>query len=133
MLIFWIAFKFKSKGLLNVWHSLFLTTVWMLWEEQNYQLFQAKESKWEHLLRRIISHIREMADAKAWSFHLSEKAIHPIPIARSCPRPNHFQLNVDGAPFQNLGFAGGGGIIRGEDGSFIVAFGNPFGVASNII
>ncbi|KAL4193678.1 hypothetical protein AMTRI_Chr06g177930 [Amborella trichopoda] len=145
MLKNWIAFRFKSDGLLGVWNSFFFTTVWFLWEERNHRIFQRKASRREQLLRRITSHVRELADAKAWVFHISKKAIienlqitwhqqQPkslILIAWYFPCPHHFKLNIDGASLQNPGSAGGGRLIRGDDGTFIAAFATAFCIVSN--
>ncbi|KAL4187468.1 hypothetical protein AMTRI_Chr09g39170 [Amborella trichopoda] len=145
MLRRWLSLRFKSNGFFNILTSLFFTTIWFLWAEHNQRVFQDRLTRREQLVRQIISHVRELADAKSWTFHLSEKEIIDnlqfkwyqqrdkitISVTWSFPSPNHFKKNINGASLHSPGQARGCCFIRNSDGAFIAAFTKPFRIASN--
>ena len=42
-------------------------------------------------------------------------------------------MNTDGSSFKNPGLAGGGGLIRDEEGAWIVGFARSIGISSSFI
>ncbi|KAL0012613.1 hypothetical protein SO802_007721 [Lithocarpus litseifolius] len=56
-----------------------------------------------------------------------------IPVGWSQPREGWFKLNSDGASFGNPGKAGGGGIIRGSQGTWVKGYARSIGFTSSII
>ncbi|KAL4178644.1 hypothetical protein AMTRI_Chr13g83310 [Amborella trichopoda] len=116
----------------------------MIWEERNRRMFQGRTLTREKLTRRITCHVCDLADAKVWTYHISEKAITenlrltwrqqriklPITVAWAFLHSQHFKLNIDGSSIQNPGQAGCGGVLRHDNGSFVAAFSVPLGMAS---
>lgn len=49
------------------------------------------------------------------------------------PCSGWFKLNTDGSSLGNPGLAGGGGLIRDENGDWVVGFARKIGIASSFM
>ena len=90
------------------WCTIFLYTVWPLWKNRNYVVFE--NSVPNPTLDKVC-----LSQAKEFHFCVSKaKQIMPriaIPIKWSKPLPSWHKLNTDIASLRNPGKAGSGGLI----------------------
>ena len=104
--------------------------IWWIWHGRNHHVFNGANMK-ECWILRNIAH-----DVNAYKSNLSIDAIfasNPRWIRWIWPRDGIVKLNVDGCSKRNLGKAGIGGLLRGDNGQWLFGFIGFIGVTDNLL
>ncbi|KAL0012166.1 hypothetical protein SO802_007274, partial [Lithocarpus litseifolius] len=112
------------------WNTMFLFAIWLIWKHRNQVVF--KEQRPNHNLVKQIYH----QALEYYSFVGPHKeAITHIykPVHWSKPVNGWVKLNTDGSSLGNPGRAGGGGLIRDEEGNWIVGFACKIGSTTSFL
>ena len=104
------------------WKILFPMGVWHLWLHQNNHVFKSGkvERSW------FKKCIKESAEFYAIGFNAkAERNKAVVPVGWSKPRKGWAKLYTDRSVMGNPAMAGGGGMIRGQEGEWITGFARP--------
>ncbi|KAL0005366.1 hypothetical protein SO802_012927 [Lithocarpus litseifolius] len=128
----WLKINLNFQSLrsdLMPWKVLFSFVVWNLWVHRNNVAF-----KGVRLNQNLWSHIKHAATEFLFCAGKTGRAV--TREARSVrwlrPSPGWVRLNTDGSSLGNPGKAGGGGLIRDENGSWIKGFIRNIGFSSSM-
>ena len=124
----WLEFNYRSEGSSSFmsipWKILFPMGVWQLWLHRNNYVFKSGkvERSW------FKKCIRESAEFYAIGFNAKvERNKVVVPVGWSKLHEGWTKLNTDGSVMGNPAMAGGGGVIRGQEGEWIAGFVRPLG------
>ena len=104
------------------WKILFPMGVWHLWLHRNNHVFKSGkvERSW------FKKCIKESAEFYAIGFNAkAERNKVLVPVGWSKPHKGWAKLNTDRSVMGNPAMAGGGGMIRGQEGEWITGFARP--------
>ena len=109
------------------WSTTFLFAIWIIWKHRNQVLFKNQGPN-PQLAKLITRSVLEYSFCVARTREASSRV--PRPIRWTKPDSGWFKLNTDGSSLNNLGIARGGGLIRDDNGSWIVGFARKVGVTT---
>ena len=128
----WLVSNCSSKSIRAAgqapWNHIFMFAVWLIWQGRNKLVFENKR-----LNPKIDGDIVYKAIEY---FHCAGKALmskHKIMKQIKWDKPTNGwrKLNVDGASMGNSGMAGGGGLLRDDEGSWLGGFARRIGFANS--
>ncbi|KAH7849667.1 hypothetical protein Vadar_021159 [Vaccinium darrowii] len=106
------------------WSVVFPFTCWNIWLLRNNSLFNPNPSRADDLITSTTK--ATFAQAIEWHFiaipELVPRSKHISLVKWHRPSSSFFKLNTDGAFKKDLGQATGGGLIRDEEGNWIIGF-----------
>ena len=104
----------KLTGQLHIpWSILFLFAVWLIWKCRNHMVFRSLGPN-PHLAKEIVQRAFEYNFCAAPAKEPIVKIVRPIRWSK--PEAGWLKLNTDGSSLGNPGLAGGGGLIRNDEG-----------------
>ncbi|KAL0016315.1 hypothetical protein SO802_003384 [Lithocarpus litseifolius] len=111
------------------WAILFPIAVWVLWLHRNSTIF-GKANIHKDLKAESLAKAAEMAYMGIIEKHKQIKA--KIQVRWLPPSLNWFKVNSDGSSMGNPGLAGGGVLIRNQDGEWVKGYARSIGCATSV-
>ena len=122
----------RDKGIRNSgqapWNQTFMFAIWIIWKGRNQLVFENKELK-SSLALDINHRALEYFHCVGKPLGMKRKIVKQVRWEKPCT--GWLKLNTDGASMGNMGLAGGGGLLRDENGSWVGGFARKIGVASS--
>lgn len=112
------------------WNVVFLFAVWGIWRQRNNYVFKRRSSN-PKLAKDIVAQASEFFLCADQAKSISCKSIKKIRWEK--PEVGWMKLNTDGASNPLLGSAGGGGLIRDEDGKWVAGFARKIGKVDSFL
>ncbi|KAK9984436.1 hypothetical protein SO802_033961 [Lithocarpus litseifolius] len=129
----WLRINCRSMQHCDVadldWAILFPIAVWVLWLHRNSTIF-GKANIHKDLKAESLAKAAEMAYMGIIEKHKQTKA--KIQVRWLPPSLNWFKVNSDGSSMGNPGLAGGGGLIRNQDGEWVKGYARSIGCATSV-
>ena len=110
--------------------SLFLFAVWNLWKNKNKVVFENSIPS-PTLDKACLDQAKEYYYCVIKAKQVASRVV--IPIKWSNPLPGWHKLNIDGASLGNPGKAGGGGLIRNNEGGWIRGYSRSIGYTISVM
>ncbi|KAL0000416.1 hypothetical protein SO802_014197 [Lithocarpus litseifolius] len=111
-----------------LWKVLDPFAVWLIWENRNQVVFKSKNSNL-NLAKDIIQRSREFFFCAFFPKVATNWIVKHIRWER--PTSGWVKLNTDGSSLGNPGMAGSGGVIRDEEGNWLVGFARNIGITTS--
>ena len=112
------------------WHQVFLFAIWLIWKNRNQFIFKGR-SQYPNLAKEIKARTLEYMHC-ACNFTATKKWV----LRRfrwEKLDTGWMKLNTNGASNGSLGFAGGGGVIRDEEGNWVIGYARRIGPAKSFL
>ena len=122
--------KKPTGQLLIPWSIQFLFAVWLIWKRRNHLVFRSLGPN-PHLAKEIVQRAFEYYFYAAPAKELVVKIVRPIRWSK--PIAGWLKLNTDGSSLGNPGLAGGGGLIRNEEGGWVAGFARKIGITTSFL
>ena len=110
------------------WNQTFMFAIWTIWKGRNQLVFENKKLK-SSLALDINHRALEYFHSVGKLLGIKCKIVKQVRWEKPCS--GWLKLNTDGASMGNPGLAGGGGLLRDEDGSWIGGFARKIGISSS--
>ena len=112
------------------WSIVFSFAIWLLWKQRNLMVFKGRRPNpllAKDILLRAFEYLSYASPTK--------DAVRRVckPVCWSKPASGWVKLNTDGSSLGNSGLAGGGGLIRDEEGKWITGFACKIGKTTSFI
>ena len=121
----------KLTGQLHIpWSIQFLFAVWLIWKRRNHMVFRSLGPN-PHLAKEIVQRAFEYNFCAAPAKEPIVKIVRPIQWSK--PEASWLKLNTDGSSLGNPGLAGGGGLIRNEEGGWVAGFTRKIGITTSFL
>ena len=112
------------------WNSIFLFAIWIIWKQRNLLVFKNKGFN-PNIVQEIIMQSNEFVHCAGRWKHRRQGVVKSICWEK--PEKGWLKLNTDGAANGVLGLAGGGGVVRDENGNWVIGFSRRLGKASSFL
>lgn len=99
------------------WHQVFVFAIWLIWKNRNQVVFKER-SQCANVAKEIMTRAVEYTHC-ACNFTASKRMILKS-IRWEKPNTRWMKLNTDGSSYGSLGLAGGGRVIRDEEGNWVI-------------
>ena len=130
----WLFSNATSNLLHNLgplpWNLVFLFSLWLLWKDRNLCVFNQKNPN-PNLNKVIVDRAAEFFFC-AYNGLVTKRMITKS-IKWEKPRAGWLTLNTDGSAGSNSGPAGGGGLLRDENGNWVKGFARKIGNTSSYL
>lgn len=110
------------------WHQVFLFAIWLIWKNRNQYIFKDRTQN-PNVAKDIMA--RAMEYTHCACNHTAAKKLILKSIWWEKPNTGWMKLNMDGSSIGNLGMAGGGGVIRDEEGNWVIGYARKIGSANS--
>uniref|UniRef100_A0A2N9HP80 Reverse transcriptase domain-containing protein n=1 Tax=Fagus sylvatica TaxID=28930 RepID=A0A2N9HP80_FAGSY len=111
------------------WQTVFSFGIWNIWLRRNIFVFNSC-SVIPDPVANTIAFALEMVCLMGKDYHVKLRV--PTPVKWKPPDLGWAKLNTDGASLGNPGIAGGGGLIRDPDGSWVGGFARAIGYTTSV-
>ena len=112
------------------WNQVFLCSLCLLWKDRNLCVFKHKNPN-PNLSREIVD------QASEFFFCVNNALVTKRMIVKNTrwekPRARWLTLNCDGSAVSTVGSAGGDGLVKDENGEWVMGFARRIGNASNYL
>ena len=130
----WLKSNAISKSTHNPkgipWNVLFPITIWSIWKQRNQAMFNNKSLN-PSLVKQITMQATELIHCV---YHpVNYKRMSMKQVRWEVPERGTLKLNTDGATSKVLGVARGGGLIRDNQGNWVVGFSRRIGVTNSFM
>ncbi|KAL0001759.1 hypothetical protein SO802_015540 [Lithocarpus litseifolius] len=129
----WLRLNCRSMQQCDVadldWAILFPIAIWVLWLHRNSTIF-GMATIHKDLKAKTLAKAAEMAYLGIIEKHKQTKA--KIQVRWLPPSLNWFKVNSDGSSMGNPSLAGGGGLIRNQDGEWVKGYARSIGCATSV-
>ena len=112
------------------WNQLFLFAIWLIWKHRNHTVFRNSGPN-PNLAKEITLRSFEYFFCAAPDKRSVDRVTRPIQWSKLVA--GWMKLNTDGSSLGNPGLAGGGGLIRNEEGTWVVGFARKIGITSSFL
>ena len=112
------------------WNLVFFFSLWLLWKDRNMCVFNQKNPN-PNLNKDIVDRAAEFFFC-AYNGLVTKRMITKS-IRWEKPRARWLTLNIDGSTGSNSGPAGGGGLVRDENGNWVKGFARRIGNTSSYL
>ncbi|KAL0014093.1 hypothetical protein SO802_001162 [Lithocarpus litseifolius] len=112
------------------WYQVFLFAIWLIWKGRNQCLFNNKNPN-PNIAKEILDRAFEFTHCACTTLVKNRRILMSIRWEKPCS--GWFKLNTDGSSLGNPGLAGGGGLIRDENGDWVVGFARKIGIANSFM
>ena len=109
---------------------MFLFSLWLLWKDRNLCVFKHKNPN-PNLNRQIVNRASEFFFCASNALVTKRMIVKNIRWEKL--RAGWLTLNFDGSVASTVGPAGGGGLVRDENGEWVMGFARRIGNASNYL
>ncbi|GLT77990.1 hypothetical protein SLA2020_495420, partial [Shorea laevis] len=128
----WLHTNCSSKLLTDCpklpWATIFSSVVWHIWNDRNSLCFQ-QVSNLQNVHNKSFSLAAELWAAHSHSCRFT--SFNFLPVKWNPPRYGWAKLNSDGSHFRQSGRTGAGGVIRDNNGDWVIGYAKNLGFGSN--
>jgi len=130
----WLIFNFNAKpnhrpGQLP-WFQVFLFAIGMIWKNRNHHVFKGGVL-YPNVAKEILARVMEYNHCA--SSHTAAKRMVMKSIRWDKPSTGWKKLNTDGSLVDSLGLAGGGGVVRDDQGNWVFGSARKIGPVSSFL
>ena len=130
----WLTSNANSRSTRNIkgvpWHFLFPFAIWLIWKQQNQVVFNNKGVN-PNLVKVITMQATEYVLYVTQPRYNNRMAIRQVRWEK--PNLGQVKLNTDRSSDASSSIAGGGGLIRDEQGNWVIGFTRKIGKANSFL
>ena len=112
------------------WFQVFLFAIWLIWKSRNLYIFKARTRN-PNIAKEILAQAMEY-NHYACNLTAPKKMIWKN-IRWEKPNAGWMKLNIDESSFDSLGLAGGGGVLRDEEGKWVIDYARKIGTTNSFL
>ena len=112
------------------WFQVFLFTIWMIWKNRNHHVFKGEVQN-PNVAKEILARVMEYNFCA--SNHTEAKRVVLKSIRWEKPNAGWKKLNTDGSLVDSLGLVGGRGVVRDEQGNWVLGYARRIGPVNSFL